>query len=147
MVSLRGGATLDTAWADTGGTGTVALTRVVDGHVDRQLVTHTAVQTVGAYRHHLDHVAGVGQQVLEDRPLVDRGRITRRSGEKRVEEKTCGGLSIVLLICGVYPAIWPLTTTTREYYGGICLFVYLKGSPWVWVMVLSKIPTVTPEGD
>lgn len=40
--------------------GSLALTGVVDGHGDRQRVAHTSVQTVGAHRHHLDHIAGVG---------------------------------------------------------------------------------------
>lgn len=48
---------------------TVALTGVVDRHVDGQLLAHAAVQTVGADRHDLNHVAGVGHQVLQYGPL------------------------------------------------------------------------------
>lgn len=46
------------------------LTRVIYGHVHDQLVARAAVQPVGAHSHNLDHIAGVGHQVLDYCPLV-----------------------------------------------------------------------------
>lgn len=63
---------------------TFALTGVVGGHGDRQWVAHASVQVVGAHCHHLDHVAGVGQQVVQYRPLVDREGMATGSNIRQV---------------------------------------------------------------
>lgn len=55
---------------DTRAAGAIGLTRIIQGHVHCQLVTHSAIQTVGTHSNHLHHVTSVGQQVLNDRPLV-----------------------------------------------------------------------------
>lgn len=52
-----------------------ALTKIIDGHDDLQAVTHSSVLTVGADRHHLDHVACVCHQVVQDGTLMDRDYI------------------------------------------------------------------------
>lgn len=58
----------------------VSLTRVVQRHVHDQLVAGAAVQAVSAHSHHLNHIGGVGCQILDDRPLgVQRGRLSERT--------------------------------------------------------------------
>lgn len=55
---------------DARAAGAIGLTRIIQGHVHSQLVTHSAIQTVGAHGNYLHHVTSVGHQVLNDRPLV-----------------------------------------------------------------------------
>lgn len=50
--------------------GEPALTGAVDGHGEGQGVADASVKAVGAHRHHLDHVAAVGHQLIEDGALV-----------------------------------------------------------------------------
>lgn len=60
---------------DARAAGAIGLTRIIQGHVHCQLVTHSAIQTIGAHGNNLHHVTGVGHQVLNDRPLVVRKKI------------------------------------------------------------------------
>lgn len=55
---------------DARAAGAIGLTRIIQAHVHGQLVTHSAIQTIGAHSNYLHHVTSVGHQVLNDRPLV-----------------------------------------------------------------------------
>lgn len=59
---------------DARAAGAIGLTRIIQGHVHCQLVTHSAIQTIGAHGNNLHHVTGVGHQVLNNRPLVVKKR-------------------------------------------------------------------------
>ena len=84
---------------ETVSAGSVGLTGVIQGHVHDQLVAHAAVQTIGAHSHNLYHVAGVGHQVLDDRPLVAVGRRLREGTLKK-------GLQLFFLIHCTYMHVW-----------------------------------------
>lgn len=67
---MWGMSVLNSFSTDARAAGAIGLTRIIQGHVHCQLVTHSAIQTVGAHGNYLHHVTSVGHQVLNDRPLV-----------------------------------------------------------------------------
>lgn len=46
-----------------------SITRVLQRHVYYHLVTHTTSQAIDTQRHHLDHIAVIGQQVVDNGSL------------------------------------------------------------------------------
>lgn len=47
----------------------VCITRVFQRHVYYNLVAHPTSQTIGAERHHLDNVAVIGHEVMDNGSL------------------------------------------------------------------------------
>lgn len=47
----------------------ISLTQVLQWHIHNHLVTHTTLQAIVAQRNHLDYIAAVGQQFVDDCPL------------------------------------------------------------------------------